>query len=55
MHFLINKELPIILQNTNIPKNTTTNVSASFINKVVVQIVVQMKKAATKKCLKTCL
>ena len=31
------------------------NVSAPFSNIVVVQIVVQMKKAATKKCLKTCL
>jgi len=38
-----------------ISKNTTPNVSAPLINRVVVQIVVQMKKAATKKSLKTCL
>ncbi len=38
-----------------ISKNTTPNVYAGFKKRVVVQIVVQMKKAATKKCLKTCL
>jgi hypothetical protein len=38
---------------TIISKNTTPNVSAGFTKMFVVQIVVQMKKAATKKSFKT--
>jgi hypothetical protein len=45
----------VIPQNNYDSQKQHPNVYAGFKKMFVVQIVVQMKKAATKKCLKTCL
>jgi hypothetical protein len=53
-YIILNTTYILPLNNGN-SKNNSPNVSAGSNLRVVVQIVVQMKKAATKKSLKTCL